>query len=262
MQLISGYLYKQNITVVKNSDYTPQTENQLVYAKPLQIYKGVDNRFSFLIKNNDQKPVSLLDSSVLFNLISPTSNELVFSRVLQLVYTAQGTATTLIEGNLLNDVSAGLYNYSMVVTNAEGEQQIVFSDDNYNAQGQARLLDSVYPEFVPSANLTVPVYTSDASTNYRNVAYTSTTISADRVKARAVYQTVQYNLNGFTGNIDIQASQDVLSVSNANNFVTVNSYVFNNATGNQYLNFQGKFTAVRFKVTQSYGNVNYILFRP
>jgi len=262
VQPILGYLYTQIIYVVKNSDFTPHTENQLVYAKPLQIYKGVDNIFQFLIKNQDQKPVSLLDSSVLFNLIDPTTKELVFSRILQLVYSDTGTATTLVEGTLLNDVSAGLYNYSIVVTSPEGEQQIAYSDDNYNAQGQARLLDSVYPAFVPSANLSVPVYTNDVSTNYQNVAYTSTTISADRVKSRAVYQTVQYNTTNFTGNIDIQASQDTSSVSNANNWVLVNTTVFSNSTGNQYYNFQGKFSAVRFKVTQSSGKVNYITYRP
>lgn len=262
MQPIIGYLYTQIIDIVKNSDFTPHTENQLVYAKPLQIYKGVDNRFQFLIKNQDQKPVSLLDSSVLFNLIDPTTKELVFSRVLQMVYTDTGTATTLVEGTLLNDISAGLYNYSIVITSPEGEQQIAFSDDNYNAQGQARLLDSVYPAFVPSANLSIPVYTNDVSTNYTNVAYTSTTVTADRVKSRAVYQTVQYNTNSFTGNIDIQASQDSISVSNANNWVTVNTAVFSNSTGNRYYNFQGKFGAVRFKVTQTSGTVNYIAYRP
>jgi len=168
----------------------------------------------------------------------------------------------LVEGTLLNDISAGLYNYSIVITSPEGEQQIAFSDDNYNAQGQARLLDSVYPAFVPSANLSIPVYTNDVSTNYTNVAYTSTTVTADRVKSRAVYQTVQYNTNSFTGNIDIQASQDSISVSNANNWVTVNTAVFSNSTGNRYYNFQGKFGAVRFKVTQTSGTVNYIAYRP
>ena len=262
MQPILGYLYKQTITVVKNSDFALHTENQLVYAKPLQIYKGVDNRFQFLIKNQDQKPVSLLDSSILFNLIDPTTKELVFSRVLQLIYNDTGSATTLIEGTLIDDINAGLYNYSIVVASPEGEQQIVYSDDNYNAQGQARLLDSVYPAFVPSANLTLPSYTNDISTNYHNVAFTSTTLTADRVKGRAVYQTAQYNTAGFTGNIELQASQDVTSVSNANNWVTVNTAVLTNSTGNQYFNFQGKYSAIKFKVTQSSGAVNYILFRP
>ena len=262
MQQIVGYLYPQIITVVKNADYTPHRENQLVYAKPLQLFKGVDNRFQFLIKNQDQKPVSLLDSTILFNLIDPTTKELVFSRVLQVVYSDKGSATTLIEGTLLDDINSGLYNYSIVVTNPEGEAQIVFSDDNYSAQGQVRLNDGVYPAFVPSANVTIQNYTNDVSTNNLNVAFTSTTLTADRVKGRAVYQTVQYNTNGFSGNIECQASQDTISVSNANNWVTINTAVLSNASGNQYFNFQGKYSAIKFKITQTLGAVNYILFRP
>lgn len=262
MQPILGYLYKQIITVVKNSDFAPHRENQLVYAKPLQIYKGVDNRFQFLFKNQDQKPVSLLDSSVLFNLIDPTTTELVFSRALQLVYTDAGTATTLVESSLIDDVNAGLYNYSIVVTSPEGEQQIAYSDDNYNAQGQARIHDNVYPAFVESFKPTILNYTNDISTGYLNVAYTSATQMADRVKGRAVAQTVQYNCTGFTGTIECQATQDYLSVSNAATWVVIQDVTLNNMTGNGYFNFYGKFNAVRFKITQTSGTVNYIAYRP
>ena len=121
MQQIYGYLYPQIINVVKNSDLILDRENQLFYAKPLQIYKGVDNRFKFVIKDSDQKPVSLLQSTVLFNLIDPTTKELVLTRNLNMIYTRDGVATVLIEGSVLDNIIAGLYNYSMVITNGSGE---------------------------------------------------------------------------------------------------------------------------------------------
>ena len=262
MQPISGYLYKQIITIVKNSNFAPYRENQLFYAKPLQIYKGVDNKFQFLFKNQDQKPVSLLDSSVLFNLINPTTTELVFSRTLQLVYSDTGIATTLVESSLIDDVNAGLYNYSIVVTSPEGEQQIAYSDDNYNAQGQARIHDNVYPAFVESFKPSILNYTNDISTGYLNIAYTSATQMADRAKGRAVAQTVQYNCAEFTGIIECQATQDYLSVSNAATWVVIQDVTLTNMTGNGYFNFYGKFNAVRFKITKTSGDVNYIQYRP
>jgi hypothetical protein len=262
VQPISGYLYKQIITVVKNNDFAPYRENQLVYARPLQIYKGIDNKFQIIIRNADLKPVSLLDSTVLFNLIDPTSQELVFSRNLTVVYTDTGTATAVIEQSFLDNLNAGLYNYSIVVTNGEGEQQIAYSDDNYNAQGQARINENVYPAFVPTILPTILQYGNNADTNYQNVAYTSSSVVADRVKGVAVQQTVQYNANAFTGNIDLQATQEIPTAINPNSYITINTVTLNNFTGNGYFNFQGKFNAVRFKITQTSGTVNYIAYRP
>ena len=262
MQLISGYLYPQIITVVSNSDFTLHRENQLFYIKPLQIYKGVDNKFQFLIKNNDQKPVSLLDSSVLFNLIDPTSKELVFTRNLDLVYSDTGSATCVIESSMIDNINAGLYNYSIVLTNGEGQQQIVYSDDNYNAQGQARINESVYPSFVSSLKPTILNYANNSDTNYQNVAYTSNSLMANYVRGSAVYQTVQYNANAFTGNLELQATQDVSSTTGANSYTTINTVSLSNYTGSNYFNFQGKYAAVRFKITQVNGTLNYIYYRP
>lgn len=263
MQPISGYLYKQIITVVKNSDFTPHRENQLVYAKPLQIYKGVDNRFHFLIKNADQKPVSLIDSTVLFNLLDPTTKELVFSRNLNLVYNDKGSVTTLIEGSLLDNINAGLYNYSIVVTNGEGEQEIVYSDDNYNAQGQARINDAVYPQFTPSYSANNFTYTNNSDTNFVNVAYSSSFLTANYVRGSAVYQTVQYNANAFTGNIQLQVSLDAQSTVDSNSYTTVSTVSLNNYTGTGYFNFQGKYRAIRFKISKANnGTMNYIYYRP
>jgi hypothetical protein len=233
-----------------------------VYAKPLQIYKGVDNKFQFLIKNNDQKPVSLLDSSVLFNLIDPTSKELVFTRNLDLVYSDTGSATCVIESSMIDNINGGLYNYSIVLTNGEGQQQIVYSDDNYNAQGQARINESVYPSFVSSLKPTILNYANNSDTNYKNVAYTSNSLMANYVRGSAVYQTVQYNANAFTGNIELQATQDVSSTTAANSYTTINTVQLNNYSGSNYFNFQGKYAAVRFKITQVNGTMNYIYYRP
>ena len=49
MQSISGYLYKQTVELII-LDSGPLTENTLVYAKPLQIYKGIDNKIRLLTK--------------------------------------------------------------------------------------------------------------------------------------------------------------------------------------------------------------------
>ena len=265
MQPIAGYLYKQIITVIKNSDYEPYRENQQVYAKPLQLYKGIDNRIQLVLRNNDQKPVSLLDSIVTFNLLDSTTRELVFSRQLQLIYTNTGTATTILESNLLNDLKAGFYHYSMIVINPEGETQIVYADDNYQAQGKAHVSDSIYGAFVASIKPNILAYVNNSDTGYRNVAYTDQIPVADRVKSRAVYQTAQFNLVNFSGSLEVQASMDLNPGVTKINWYTAASTYASGTTGNEYVTFQGKFNIIRFKITCDYantGSVNYILYRP
>ena len=120
-----------------------------MYAKPLQIYKGIDNKIRLLIKNQDQKLQNLLNSTIVFNLIASDNYELVFSRAVSIAYD-KGAAIVTLSQEDLNDVAAGIYNYSVKLINGEGETKIVYADDNFNAQGQARINDSVYPRFFPS----------------------------------------------------------------------------------------------------------------
>ena len=264
MQPIAGYLYKQIITVIKNADFEPYRENQKVYAKPLQLYKGIDNRIQLVLRNNDQKPVRLLDSTVTFNLLDSTTRELVLSRQLQLVYTNTGTATTILESNVLNDLRAGFYHYSMIVVDPEGETQVVYADDNYQAQGKAHVSDSIYGTFVPSVKPNILEYINNSDTGYQTVAYTDQIPVADRVKSRAVYQTAQFNLTDFIGSIEAQASQDIASTVIPANWYTVASANGITGSGNNYITFQGKFNLIRFKITpavNNIGTVNYILYR-
>jgi hypothetical protein len=268
VQPILGYLYKQSITVVKNADFTPYRENQLVYAKPLQIYKGVDNQFQLLIKNADQKPVSLLDSTIVFNLIDPSNQELVFSRNLQIVYTAKGTVTTVLESRLLDDILAGQYNYSVIITNGEGQQQIAYADDNYNAQGTCYISDKAYPQFTPSYNPNLgPFYNNASNAIYgysdANQVLTPVITVNNRTKSRAVTETVQYYGNAFVGTIETQGSLDPIPTSLPNAWFSINSVSVNNLTGTNYFNLNpGKYSQVRFHVTTTSGSLTKILYRP
>jgi hypothetical protein len=266
VQLILGYLYKQKITVVKNADFEPHRENQLVYAKPLQIYKGVDNQYQFLIKNSDQKPVSLVDSTVLFNLIDSGNQELVFSRYLDIVYNDRGVASTILEATMLDDVVAGPYNYSILVVNPEGLQQIAYADDNYNAQGVAYVNDKTYPRFVPSIQPKLgPFYNNNPNTSGysdANQVFTDVVLVNDRTKSRAVTQSVQYHGDSFSGTIEVQASLEPVPTALPQAWFTVHSEQVNGLSGTDYFNFSGKFSQVRFHITTASGSLTNLLYRP
>ena len=61
MQLVPRYLVT-NRTVVVSDDTGNQTEYNKVYQRNIKIAKGIDNVIRFVIKNHDQKPLSILNT--------------------------------------------------------------------------------------------------------------------------------------------------------------------------------------------------------
>jgi len=264
VQPIKGYLYLQTITLIKNADLGIYKENQQVYAKPLQLYKGIDNKLQLVIRDSEQKPINLTGCLVQFNLIDTTTSELVFSRNLQVIYNLRGVATCMLENNLLLGLSSGLYNYSVMVINGENQQQVVYADDNYQAQGKARISASIYGQLVPSVNPVILAYSNNSDTGYHTVAFTDVIPTADKVKGRAVLQTVQYNCTDFTGVIEAEVTLNGSANHLPSNWGTVETIPVDNFTGNGYFTFQGKYNSVRFRITKdpaNTGDVNYILYR-
>ena len=264
MQSISGYLYKQAIELVI-MDSGPHTENTLVYAKPLQIYKGIDNKIKLMIKNQDQKLQNLADSVIEFNLISSENYELVFKRTCAITID-KGVATLTLDEVELNDVAAGIYNYSIKLISGEGETKIVYADDNYNAQGQARINDTVYPRFVPSIQPNLgPFYNNNPSASGYSLGdfvYSDVMNVFDSVKSRDIQQTVQYNSTDFSGTVWIQGSLSGTMTSYPDDWFTITDRQFIDYTGCIHDNFVGKFSLIRFKIQTDSGSLDKILYRP
>lgn len=246
-------------------DSTPNRENTLVYAKPLQIYKGVDNKIKLLIKNQDQKLRQLIDTTIIFNLISSDNHELVFSRTCSITG-EKGVAFITIDERDIVDVSAGIYNYSINLISGEGETSIIYADDNYNAQGQARVVDSVYPQFVPSLEPKLgPFYNNNPNKHgYSDGTYSYSDVMEvrNRVKSRDVQQTVQYNVSDFEGLVVIEGSLSPTLTAYPDDWFYITEIDFIHNSGCYSQNFDGKFSLVRFKIQTQSGTLNKILYRP
>jgi hypothetical protein len=266
LQVISGYLYHQTVDLVLNLDPLPNRENQLVYAKPLQIYKGIDNKIKLLIKNQDQKLVSILDSIMTFNLIDSATQELIFSRRVLPWVDNRGTAYIILEEMELSDLIAGIYNYSIQFETGENKKRIVYSDDNYNAQGQARVVDGVYPAFKPSLEPKLgPFYNNNPNKNGysdNNIVYSDVLNVLDRVKSRSILQAVQYYGTNFSGTVEIQGSLSATLTAYPNDWFMIDQLTFDGLTGCQFSSFTGKIGLVRFKITTISGSLDKILYRP
>ena len=260
MQSMNIYHYKNAIEVQVNTDPTITNRSRKVYERTIKVYKGVDNVIQFLFKNADQKPVNVTNWVITFNMISDTEDGLIVSKPATVINANAGIVTaTLTSMDLLN-LRSELYNFAVTVTDPLGSEQVVYSDDNYSVRGEIELLDGPYPKLLPSVDVLLPTISNGVVTS----SYVASDVNS---WMQSVHHTAQFYFDNFTGNIAVQTTLDSIppngntsaniSVSWGN--VTVLPYV--GQTVSDYCNFDGVFTAVRFKIYTDSGEVTKVLYR-
>ena len=183
MQEITGYLYTNWIECQLNDDTTTAIRNRIVYARPIQLYKNIDNTLKFVFKNQDQKRV-FIDGYTLtmyiFNTNSLSANQVVSDNTTSIAYDDNGTAqsmdddstlfvngasllalplTVLDDGSTsatkgvakvtiaseqLSNLTTDSYYYS-IRADADSLETIVYSDDNFGVRGTVNILAGHYP---------------------------------------------------------------------------------------------------------------------
>jgi len=268
------YYYVNNIDVQLNVDPTLKLRNRVMYQRPLKLYKGVDNIVRFTFKNSDQKPVNIDGWNATFHIISDEEGSIVVSKPATVIGAPiDGVVTVTVTELDLIDLKHLYYNYSLsVIDPLTGIEQVVYADDNYNVRGQLQLLSGHYPDFKPSIDVTLP---TDSNTNV-----TTSTVTADTpTRQQSAHHTAQYYFDDFSGTLEVQATLDSLppngntSANISLSWTTVSSTTYVNQIDNDYENFDGVYTAVRFVITPdplpvpqpippvSHGSVTKILYR-
>jgi hypothetical protein len=263
MQSINLFYYPNSVDIQLNLDPTLTLRNKVVYQRTLKLYKGIDNTIRFVFKNSDQKPVNLSGPSpstgfiVVFNVSNPDSGDVLLSKTADIVNAVGGIVTvTLTEFELINCYHEW-YSYSVLISDpTTGKNYVVYSDDNYEVEGQIHLISNSYPTLKPSLNVQLPTNS--------NTTITSSTVTLDHP---AAHHTAQYFFTNFSGIVTVQGSLDSLP-SNGNTggntsltWGTVSSTTYVNQTATKYENFAGVFTAVRFVIFPLSGSVNKVLYR-
>ena len=126
-----------------------------VYAKKLTINLGVDNVILFEFINQDQKPVNITGSTLTFRLVSQDGLKLLLEEPMVILNGPTGRAKVTIPQQDLVGIRAEPAGYS--ISRASGDlYEAVFVDAQAGARAPVDIVDSVYPEFMPSAELTIP----------------------------------------------------------------------------------------------------------
>jgi len=233
MYSTTAYLYQQKTKVLlidTGGDYFTMRYNP-VYAKKLTINKGVDNVILFEFINQDEKPVNITGSTFTFRLLDQEGSELVNETEMTILNAQYGRAKVTLPSEVLDAIRAQPASYS--ITRYSGNlTEAVFVDAQAGARADVDIMDSVYPEFFPSAPCTIPTTNlsgmlgSSASgtpatypdwaltpgaTIYTSSPILNTEYFSSFIEPTAAVTSIQLDLLGYTGTIKVQGAENYQS---------------------------------------------------
>jgi hypothetical protein len=233
MYSTTAYLYQQKTKVLlidTGGNYFTMRYNP-VYAKKLTINKGVDNVILFEFINQDEKPVNITGSTFVFRLIDQQGDALLNETEMTILNAQYGRAKVTLPAADLDTLRAQPAGYS--ITRRSGNlTEAVFVDAQAGARADVDVMDSVYPEFFPSAEVTIPTTNLSAMTGstgtgspatYPDWARTpgavinswspiqSTEFYSSFIEPTAAVTSIQMDLVGYTGTIKVQGAENYQS---------------------------------------------------
>ena len=147
MQQINSYLYDNPILVQYDADPNIVQRNRVVYTRPIELYKGIDNVLKIKVQNADQKAVNIANVALVFTIVDDyvySNATVVYTCPVVVANATTGTGTVTILKLDLVQFSREQYTYA-VKANVGFGNVATYVDDNYGAAGQLSISSSAYP---------------------------------------------------------------------------------------------------------------------
>lgn len=259
------YLYQQitRVLLIDTAGEYFTARYDPVYAKTLTVNKGVDNVLLFEFINQDQKPVNVTGSTFRFRLLTQAGDRLLAEKDMDILSAATGRVRVVLTPEDTNDIVAQPGSYS--IERIQGlYHQAAFTDDDAGARADCNIVDSIYPEFVPSLEVTIPTITgknqtvSAAPTGFPDWALNPQPLnstqktefySSHMTTNGASLTTVKMDLVHYTGTLKLQAGETYLSEW----YDVTESREYLDATESVYFNVVGFHPLLRIALNTSIG---------
>ena len=259
------YLYQQitRVLLVDTAGGYFTARYDPVYAKTLTVNKGVDNVLLFEFINQDQKPVNVTGSTFKFRLLNQTGDRLLVEKDMDILSAATGRVRVVLTPADTNDIVAQPGSYSIERTQGS-YHQAVFTDADAGARADCNIVDSIYPEFVPSLEVTIPTITgknqtvSAAPTGWPDWALNPQPLnstqqtefySSHMTTNGSSLTTVKMDLVHYTGTLKLQAGETYQSEW----YDVTESREYLDATESVYFNAVGFYPLLRIALNTSIG---------
>ncbi len=250
MQLNPIYLYSNKIDVFTSLGTWTNERYRKVYQRNLKVYRGVDNRLDFQVKNGDEKPLPITNLTVVFNMVGVESKELVIQKDCTTYDAAKGRATVTLTQAEMEDIAAGHYHYSLFIQDAQGGKRPLYGDSQYGAIGVIDVIDHAYGEPLPSEQSPL-----------RDVSGLKVTDEFDakpQFNSNSGLHTFAFYSTNYIGSIAIEGTLDD---SAGDTWVTLEQINLNNKPLS-YKNVTGVWSRLRVKeISKTSGNLDNVMYR-
>ena len=259
------YLYQQiaRVLLVDTSGGYFIARYDPVYAKTLTINKGVDNVLLFEFINQDQKPVNITGSTFVFRLLSQTGDRVFLEKEMTVLSAALGRVKVVLDTADTIEIVSQPASYS--IQRRSGDYvQAVYVNANAEARADVNIVDSILPEFQPSAPLTIPTVYGKAQqltpgpTDWPDWAQYPPPVNTTQLTefysshiptSNQSLTTVKMDLGNYTGTIKFQAAQDYESVW----YDVTECREYFDETRTEYFNILGFYPLLRAAFNNSQG---------
>ena len=257
MQLTPRYLVKDKTTIVADLATGTITEYRPVYAKELKTYRGINNVLTFEIKNNDQKPVSILNTYTPKFVAYDNTNTLVIEKTGTILETTtpsfKGQFTVEITENDLLNIEDQFLSYSIFLINdSDNTNVLTYSNSHFESCGTIIVDSCAFPG--PKESYAIESFVEN------DEVYTSGYISAEAgLNGNEALHTAVIYSSSFEGAVTIQGS---LENDTPEDWVDITTTNLATPIEPTYINFNGVFKFLRAKYTTSnLGTIDKILVR-
>ena len=257
MQFNPVYLYANKLDVFTSPSDSWSTERyRRVYNRNLKIYRGVDNRIDIQVRNNDQKASNVVGSTLVFNLVSKDTKNLVLQKDFTAMDLTTGKVTIILnEGELLN-LENGFYQYSIVKEVRETVDSTdykviskipLYVDSQYDTVGTLEISGDVYGDVAESTIINTFNYVNPFTQGDSTPAWFESAIidARPKVKTGNALHTFQFYSTNYSGSVVIQGNLDDQGGSpRESKWVTIESV---DLTSEHYKNIVGNWSWLRIK---------------
>jgi hypothetical protein len=220
MQLNSVYLYPNKIDLFTNASADWKIERyRKVYNRNLKVYRSVDNRIDFQVRNSDEKAASIANTVLVFNLIARDGKDLILQKDCTLQSTSQGRAYVTLTKEELLDLNTGFYEFTIVQEQRsaidDNNYRVVsrtpmYQDSQYGTFGVLEIVGDVLGDVEPSLTVNKFSYTNPFATGDENKNfYISSIINGlPQLSTPQSLHTFQMYFTNYSGEVIIQGSLD------------------------------------------------------
>ena len=198
---------KKNVYYNLSSGKTGERWNMPMYNKDIKLWKGVDNKIQFSVRDHDRKAYPLRNNTLVLTLV----NHILKTKITKTLWCSDSYKglyeTTFTKRDLL-DFEPTHYQASVAVIDPEGFEDNLYSGTDWNPIFNVEVIEGLKDTFVPSIEIDPRKFLDDyfVKDGKQFDVYTSSRYDSSLSSSKTACVTVK---DSFVGKVILQGSLDV-----------------------------------------------------